>query len=401
MAKGSPQREKVERGIYKRIDASGRIVFEISWRDAQGHQRRRRVDGGIQAARRDLAGAHSARGRGEHVAADPRLKFNDAANAWWDARAVRLRPTTQAVYGSCLKHLRERFGHRRLTDITATEIAAFVAAQQHKGLKGWTVKGQLAVLSSVYKHAGRHLGFVGVNPVGMLDRVERPNIEDERAKRVLSGDELRRLITAVDEPYRLVFEFASETGARLGEVLGIVWGEVDLDEATVTFTHQLAKRGQRVPLKTKRSQRSIEIPLGLVTKLRAAKLASRRSGDHDFVFTTRAGTPHDHRNVAGRVLARAVKRAGLEAVERDGRTIESAPTFHNLRHTHASAMIHKGLDIAVVSARLGHSDVGTTMRTYIHEYEKAQRSDHVRNKLAELYEPVEAQPAGEVVPLTV
>src|SRR5436309_2001019 len=103
MAKGNPQREKVERGIYKRVDANGRAVFEISWRDAQGHQRRRRVDGGITAARKALATAHSSRARGERVAADPRLKFTDAADAWWDARAVRLRPTTQAVYKSCLE----------------------------------------------------------------------------------------------------------------------------------------------------------------------------------------------------------------------------------------------------------------------------------------------------------
>ena len=188
-------------------------------------------------------------------------------------------------------------------------------------MKGWTIKGQLTVLNAVYRHASRHLGYVGTSPVALLDRFERPSSDDERPKRVLTAEELRRLLAAVDEPYRLIFELAAETGARLGEALGLVWGEIDLEARTVTFTHQLSK-GQRVPLKTKRSRRCIEITPRLAAKLAAAKLAARASGDHDYVFVTRTGTPHDHRNIGGRVLARAVKRAGLEAVERDGQIVE-------------------------------------------------------------------------------
>src|SRR6476646_10854439 len=105
MAEGNrpSRRRRVQTGIYTRTDATGREAFEIGFRDSQGKQRWRRVHGGIKAARRALAEAHAARGRGERVAADPRLTFNAAADAWWDARATELRPTTQAVYGSALK----------------------------------------------------------------------------------------------------------------------------------------------------------------------------------------------------------------------------------------------------------------------------------------------------------
>src|SRR5579884_1386840 len=173
MSKGSSpsRRERVEPGIYCRTAANGRQTFEIGFRDAQGRQRWRRVDGGIKAARAALAEAHAARSRGERVAADPRLRFNDAADAWWQARAVKLRPTTQAVYASCLKHLRTEFGRARLTDISPADVAAFVTRQQGKRLKGWTVKGQLTVLSAVFKYAGRHLGYTGGNPLTLLDRV--------------------------------------------------------------------------------------------------------------------------------------------------------------------------------------------------------------------------------------
>ncbi len=62
-----------------------------------------------------------------------------------------------------------------------------------------------------------------------------------------------------------------------------------------------------------------------------------------------------------------------------------APTFHDLRHTHASALIAQGWDIESVSARLGHADITTTQRIYVHEFDAANRSDDRRAKLTVLY----------------
>jgi integrase len=60
--------------------------------------------------------------------------------------------------------------------------------------------------------------------VAALDRVERPRADDEKPKRILTADELARLVAAVPDRYRLIFEFAAQTGARLGEALGVTWG---------------------------------------------------------------------------------------------------------------------------------------------------------------------------------
>jgi integrase len=199
-------------------------------------------------------------------------------------------------------------------------------------------------------------------------------------------------------------------------VLGLVWQDIDLEELTVSFTHQLDRKGVRRPLKTTRSRRVLEVMPQLVTTLRAMKIAAPKSGPHDLVFTSRTGTGHDHRNIGGRVLSRAVERAGLEAIERDGVIVQPAPTFHSLRHSHASALIAQGWDVSEVSARLGHASVATTQQTYIHQFDVAGRSNDRRNRLAALYgshveAPVEAtdassqqQPAtsegAEVVPLS-
>jgi integrase len=99
----------------------------------------------------------------------------------------------------------------------------------------------------------------------------------------------------------------------------------------------------------------------------------------------RAPPPHDHRNIGGRVLARAVEGSDLGAVERDGQVIEPAPTFHSLRHSHASALIAQGWDIEEVSSRLGHSNTAITQRIYVHQFDAAGRSDDRRQRLSALY----------------
>ena len=378
------RRQRVERGIYKRSTSEGKTHFEIGFRDAQGKQRWQRVEGGIMAARAALADAHTVRARRERVG-DPHLRFDEAAQAWWDSRVIKLRPATQSAYSAALKHLRGSFGRDRLADISPADVAAYVTFREEEGAKGWTIKGELTPLSGIFKYASRHLGFAGNSPVAVLDGVERPSTDDQKPTRVLNSEELQRLIDAIDEYYRLLFELTAETGARLSETLGLVWGEVDLDQETVHFTRQLDRAGERVPLKTKRSDRVLEVTPQLTAKLRVAKLAASRSTDHDFVFVSRAGTPHDQRNIGGRVLARAIKKAGLEAIERDGEVLEAAPTFHNLRHSHGSALIAAGWDIEEVSARLGHANVSTTARIYVHEYDAARRSQHRRDRLAAMY----------------
>lgn len=385
---GTPAREKVEQGIWRRRNAKGDWAYDIAFRDADGKQRFKAVKGGIRAARAALVEAQAARSRGERPPVT--LTFKEAAEEWWEARSTAWDIHTAATYrGHLDNHLLPAFGTRKLAAIRANDIAKYVS-QKRGLLKGWTLKGQLGVLGSIFNHASRHLGLTGVNPVTLLDRFERPNTEDQREHRILTPDELEALLGAVEDEHRLIFRFAAETGARLGEVLGLVWGDLDLDGHAVTIMYQLKKikkRWVRDYLKTPRSRRTIEIPPGLVTELRKHRLAASasRSSEHDFVFLSRAGTPHDHRNVGGRIMERAVKRAGLEAVERDGVVVQRAPTFHDLRHTHASALLAQGFDIEQVSARLGHASVAVTMAVYTHEYNKHQRSEVVRSKLAEMY----------------
>ncbi len=131
--------------------------------------------------------------------------------------------TPQSAYGAGLIHLRAQFGRRRMTEISPSDVAAYVTAMQMQHYKGWTLRGHLVVLSSIFTYSARHLGLVGVNPVSLLDRVERPSSDDEKPKRVLNADELNRLLACIEGDYAALFALGAETGARLAEVLGLTW----------------------------------------------------------------------------------------------------------------------------------------------------------------------------------
>ena len=148
---------------------------------------------------------------------------------------------------SSLKRLRDRFGRMRLSDIAPADVARVRHRAAARRLQGLDDQGPaLRALRLSTSTRAATSGFAGTSPLTLLERQEKPDTEDERPKRVLTPDELARLLAAVDEPYRTIFELAAETGARLGETLGLVWGEIDFDGATVTFTHQLDRNGRRV-----------------------------------------------------------------------------------------------------------------------------------------------------------
>lgn len=386
-----PRRVWVEPGIYRR-PSDGEL--EVGWRDADGKQRWRVIPGRrIKACRIALAEEIARRGRGERLSLDPRLRFRRGSEAWWLARVLRLAENTQNAYGAALRHLLQAFGNRRLIDITVTELVAYLNKKAAEGLKGWTLRGHLTVVSAIFRYAYRHLGVLTQNPVALLDKIERPSNDDEKPHRILDTAELADLLAAVDDDYTELFELAAETGMRLSEVLAVQWHELELDpdEASVDIRYQLrrGRRGRparRVKLKTKRSRRVLEITAGLAARLAARKARSKFNRPHDYAFANQEGRPLDQRNVGGRVLARAVKKAGLETVfDINGEIALAAPTFHDLRHTHASRLIAAGWDIEEISSRLGHATAAITLRIYVHEFERARRSKERRARLTLIY----------------
>jgi integrase len=404
----APRRTRVERNIYKRADGK----YEIGFKDGAGVQRWRTVQGGIMAARALRDELLAARGRGERVAPNPRLRFGDAADKWLAGEVLDLRPTTQAAYrNSVKKHLRPRYATRRLDTIAADDVAALVRDLRAEGQAESHNAAIIATLGRIYKYAARRLGWAGQNPVELLLRSERPKLGHDQ-KHVFEGQQIEQTIAAASEPWHTLFTVAALTGARMSEIIGLTWANVKLDDpddAEISYVQQVDRHGNAVPLKTESSRRAVPIAHGLAVILTAHKLRSARSGDADYVFATSTGRPQNQRNVQRALLAaerKAVTSDGSPTFpvlhERDkyGKLVKvprgSLPSMHSFRHTYASRAVLTGESIDEIAFDLGHRSANVTRAVYVHEIADARRKAARRDRMAAEYGSVMEAASGPI-----
>jgi len=196
-------------------------------------------------------------------------------------------------------------------------------------------------------------------------------------KRVLTRDEIAALLEAASSPYRPLLATGIYTGLRLGELLGLTWGDLDFEGGFVRVRKQLDRQGNRVEPKTPQAARDVVLIPALARILREHKLRSPHSRETDFVFTSSSGGPLYWRNATKRGLEAAAERGGIEA---DGKP---KVTMHALRNTLASHLIlDLKLDVVQVSRQLGHARPSIASDTYARLFDQARHSDDIRERMA-------------------
>jgi integrase len=160
-------------------------------------------------------------------------------------------------------------------------------------------------------------------------------------------------------------------GLRLGEVLGLRWNRIDLDQKTIQVRETLEQteaHGIRFkPPKTKAGRRDVTMPDEVADALREyrreqlelrVRLGTGRLPHDALLFTDIDGEPRSLYAVSAAWRAFATKIG------------EPGVTFHGLRHSHASQLIDQGVDIVTISKRLGHAKPDITLRIYAHLFQK-------------------------------
>jgi integrase len=112
------------------------------------------------------------------------------------------------------------------------------------GLSPKTVSGALVPLGRVLALALRR-GHMADNPLRRLDASERPRLQ-RREQRVLTHEEIGRLLNACLPRYRPAIATALYSGLRLSELLGLTWADVDFDAGLLHVRHQLSRARARV-----------------------------------------------------------------------------------------------------------------------------------------------------------
>jgi len=373
------RRKRVERGIYRQENGTYGVYVLV-----HGKPRYKAVGKKLAEARRrrDLLSAKALRG---DLAAPSTLTFSELAETWIEGFEAQVRSGERAErthehYRYHLdRHLLPALGRKRLQEISTDDCARLIVSMRAQGLSPKTIAGALVPLGRVFSLALRR-ELVTDNPLRRLERSERPRIT-RREQRVLTHDEITRLLAASLPSYRPFLASALYTGMRLSELLGLTWDEVDFEAGLIRVRYQLSRArkdapARRVRLKTQNAVRDVPLLLQLAFLLKRHKLTSALSGADSYVFQTTLGTPLGSRNVERRGLGRAADIAGLNV---DGL---SRLRVHDLRHTFASHLIvDLGVDVAQVSRVLGHARPSITLDTYTHLFDQAAHAADIRDRM--------------------
>lgn len=212
-----------------------------------------------------------------------------------------------------------------------------------------------------------------------MDGVDKPK-EQPKEMDYYNEKEVAELLNALDdeEPsFRIQVLLALTTGMRRGELLGLEWKHIDLEQGIIDVkqTIPMYKDGEPVIKGPKRSSsvRKIVIPSSVVEELKVYQkhMARERTnsqapwegGDHYFLFAGETGRPLYPKTLGDRWRAFHQKNPDLKYIR-----------FHDLRHTSATLLISQGVHAKIISSRLGHSKIGTTMNVYGHVIESADRA---------------------------
>lgn len=227
-----------------------------------------------------------------------------------------------------LKHLKEFFGKRLLSEVTAEAIEEYKAKRRAE-VSPATCNRELACLKTCLNKA-IEWGKIEKSPAAKVKKFREP-ISRER---FLTIDESKGLLAQASDGLRPILIVALSTGMRKNEVLSLRWRDVDFVKGFIRILD--SKSGSRnVPMNA------------LVFDLLHGLDRSR-----EFVFENLETKTHVQDVKTG--FRAACRRAGLDGVR-----------FHDLRHTAASRMVETGIDLVTVSKILGHASIQMTMR-YAH-----------------------------------
>lgn len=306
--------------------------------------------------------------------------FSDYAKLWLRTyKEGKIRPSSYSILESQLRlHVLPFFDGMALKDIKPIMIQTYLNT-----LDGYSKSLQQKCLGLVRNilQSAKDNGLIVNSPVQKADKVTAENPPEEEP---LTDEQATRLLSALKGTRAYTFCLIGlSTGMRRGEILGLMWEDIDFEGRIITVTHNKSfpSNGLDAPvtelLKTEAAHR--RIPMSNLLSTHLSEL--REESSSDFVLCMENGASLsksafrsmwkavDRRTVGkGRVPRASGEKYGAVNV-----TLDFDVHPHLLRHTFITKMFEAGLDIKQVQYLAGHSTPEMTMRVYTH-YRAKQRA---------------------------
>jgi integrase len=300
--------------------------------------------------------------------------FKEYADSWIKTTIpATCKPSTTRDYQDILRiHVLPVFGDMKISEITRGKVKDFLLEKVNQGYAGSTVTHMKNAISGILNKAVDD-EVIPANPAHRIGRIIKAKDYKEDMD-PLSQDELRKLLDAIQKDEDLKAHYAlflllARTGMRIGEALGLRWGDIDFNGRFIHVQRGLSRGSVELPKngKTRRVDMSQQLTEALKVHLTESKKRGIALGLGDvpgYVFTNEKGGLLDKDNWRRRVFLKAVKKAGLREIR-----------IHDLRHTYATLRISKGDNIQDVSNQLGHHSVKLTLDVYSHWIPGKQKAE--------------------------
>lgn len=305
-------------------------------------------------------------------------------NDWLPAVRRQLAESTWESYERNVRHhVEPRIGQVQLSALDGSLLnrlysdlltSGRIRGSQSPGLKPRTVRYVHTIIHAALKDAVRWRRL----PMNPADQATPPSAKSAKPPemKVWTGRQLARFLELLgDNRYRWPWLFLATTGCRRGEALGLRWQDVDLERRVVSIRQELipltkpsgrGREGRLVPRTKSERPRVIELDSPTVAALRTWRVEQAKErlfvgdgyDDHGLVFCWQDGRPY-HPEAFSKAFDRKLRQEPFSS---------ELPLIrlHDLRHTWATLALVAGVDVKIVSERLGHSSPMVTWQTYQH-----------------------------------
>ena len=333
------------------------------------------------------------------------VTINDLFELWCQLKRGLKDNTFQNYKYMYNMFVRPNLGKARVSTVKKTDVKRFYnMLADERGLQASTIDSVHTVLHQVLDMAVDD-AYLRVNPSNnVLKELKQSHAFKTEKRRGLTMPEQELLLDYLQRNHTYshwypIIAVMVGTGLRVGEVTGLRWCDIDLDEGTIDVNHTLVyydhrnsegKKGCYFNINTPKTKAGVrQVPmLDFVKEAFIQERDYQRANDiqcsvtidgyTDFIFVNRFGNTQ-HQGTLNKAIRRIIRDCNDEVLLKEEDDPVLLPHFscHSLRHTFTTRMCEAGVNVKVIQDALGHADISTTLNIYADVTKELKKNEFV------------------------